>query len=146
MPFLKQGQLKDYAYYKTGGTCDLLCAPESVEELAEHVKEIQKRQLPLQLLGGGTNSLVIDEHFAGAFPTWLSPEQVRILPISEKTNEYATEVLSYFKSQISNLRCTVDTSNDRIQAKIKVAAEEKIPYLLVVGPRDAESRSVSLRC
>lgn len=88
---------------------------------------------------------VLIEHFAGAFPTWLSPEQVRILPISEKSNEYAAEVLSYLRSQIPGLRGTVDSSNDRIQAKIKVAAEEKIPYLLVVGPRDAESRSVSPR-
>lgn len=88
---------------------------------------------------------VLIEHFAGAFPTWLSPEQVRILPISEKTNDYAAEVAARLKCEISNLRCSIDTSNDRIQAKIKVAAEEKIPYLLIVGPRDAESRNVSLR-
>ncbi|MBL8745792.1 MAG: threonine--tRNA ligase [Phycisphaerae bacterium] len=88
---------------------------------------------------------VLIEHFAGAFPTWLSPEQVRILPISEKTNDYAAEVLASLKSRIPSLRATVDSSNDRVQGKIKVAAEEKIPYLLIVGPRDAESRSVSLR-
>ncbi len=78
MPYLKQGQLKDYAYYKTGGTCELLCAPESVEELAEHVKEVQKRRLSLQLLGGGTNSLVIDEHFAGAFVILSKMNQVQL--------------------------------------------------------------------
>jgi threonyl-tRNA synthetase len=88
---------------------------------------------------------VLIEHFAGAFPTWLSPEQARVLPISEKSNGYAEEVRAYLKSQISNLRCTVDASNERVQAKIKVAAEEKVPYLLIVGPRDAESRSVSVR-
>ncbi len=88
---------------------------------------------------------VLIEHFAGAFPTWLAPEQVRILPISEKSFGYADAVLSDLKSQFSNLRASVDTSNERIQAKIRAAAEEKIPYMLVVGPRDAEQGSVSLR-
>ena len=88
---------------------------------------------------------VLIEHFAGAFPTWLSPEQVRVLPISDKSNDYAGEVRSYLKSQIPNLRIGLDDSNDRVQGKIKVAAEERIPYLLIVGPRDAETRSVSLR-
>ncbi len=88
---------------------------------------------------------VLIEHFAGAFPTWLAPEQVRILPISEKSSDYATSVLSNLKSQISNLRASIDSSNERIQAKVRTAAEEKIPYMLVVGPRDAEQGTVSLR-
>ncbi|MDX2115620.1 MAG: threonine--tRNA ligase [Planctomycetota bacterium] len=88
---------------------------------------------------------VLIEHFAGAFPTWLSPEQVRVLPISEKTNAYADEVLAALRGRIPGLRARVDDSDERIQGKIKVAAEEKIPYLLVVGPRDAETRSVSVR-
>ncbi|MGE3107275.1 MAG: threonine--tRNA ligase [Phycisphaerales bacterium] len=83
------------------------------------------------------------EHFAGAFPTWLHPEQVRVLPISEKTNEYGAEVLAALKA--AGVRATLDTGNDRVQGKIKVAAEEKIPYLLIVGPRDAENRTVSVR-
>ncbi|HMN95732.1 MAG TPA: threonine--tRNA ligase [Phycisphaerales bacterium] len=83
------------------------------------------------------------EHFAGAFPAWLAPEQARVLPISEKSNAYAAEVLAALRE--AGIRATMDESNDRIQSKIRVAAEEKIPYLLVVGPRDAESRSVSLR-
>ncbi len=86
---------------------------------------------------------VLIEHFAGAFPTWLSPEQVRVLPISEKTNEYGAKVLAALKA--AGVRATLDTGNDRIQAKVKVAADEKIPYMLVVGPRDAESGSVSVR-
>lgn len=83
------------------------------------------------------------EHFAGAFPTWLAPEQVRVLPISEKSLGYGQEVVSALKKV--GVRATIDTSDERIQAKIRNATEFKIPYLLVVGPRDAESRSVSVR-
>ncbi|GJQ28503.1 MAG: threonine--tRNA ligase [Phycisphaerae bacterium] len=86
---------------------------------------------------------VLIEHFAGAFPTWLSPEQVRVLPISEKTNEYAQRVAGLLRE--AGVRVGVDAGPDRIQAKVKVAAEEKIPYLLVVGPRDAEAGTVSVR-
>jgi len=86
---------------------------------------------------------VLIEHFAGAFPTWLSPEQVRVLPISDKSNEYAERVVR--ELQARGVRVTVDTGNDRVQGKIKVAADEKIPYLLVVGPRDAEQSVVSVR-
>jgi threonyl-tRNA synthetase len=86
---------------------------------------------------------VLIEHFAGAFPLWLSPEQVRVLPISEKSQAYAEEVLAALKSR--GVRATLDDSNERIQAKIKVASDLKIPYLAVVGPRDAESRQVSVR-
>jgi threonyl-tRNA synthetase len=86
---------------------------------------------------------VLIEHFAGAFPVWLSPEQVRVLPISEKSNAYAREVLTALHA--IDARATADLGNDRIQGKIKAAADWKIPYLLVVGPRDAEQRAVSLR-
>lgn len=86
---------------------------------------------------------VLIEHFAGAFPTWLSPEQVRVLPISEKSDAYAQSVQDALKAV--NVRATVDLSNDRIQGKIKVAADMKVPYLLVVGPRDAEQKAVSVR-
>ncbi len=86
---------------------------------------------------------VLIEHFAGAFPTWLSPEQVRVLPISEKTIDYARTVEAALKS--AGVRVSLDESNDRIQGKIKVAAEMKIPYLLIVGPRDAEQNAVSIR-
>ena len=86
---------------------------------------------------------VLIEHFAGAFPVWLAPEQVRVLPISEKTNEYAHEVLSALHAV--GIRATIDDSDNRVQAKIKVGAEMKIPYMVVVGPRDAENRDVSVR-
>jgi threonyl-tRNA synthetase len=83
------------------------------------------------------------EHFAGAFPTWLAPEQVRVLTISDKSAAYGQEVLTSLK-QI-NIRSTMDDSSERIQAKVKIATDMKIPYLLVVGPRDAERREVSVR-
>ncbi len=86
---------------------------------------------------------VLIEHFAGAFPTWLSPEQVRVLPISEKSNEYAEQVAAELRA--AGVRVKVDASGDRIQAKVKVAADEKVPYMLIVGPRDAEGRTVSVR-
>jgi threonyl-tRNA synthetase len=83
------------------------------------------------------------EHFAGAFPLWLSPEQVRVLPISEKSLDYAKELHAALRE--AGLRTTLDDSNDRIQGKIKVASDLKIPYCAVVGPRDAEHRTVSVR-
>lgn len=86
---------------------------------------------------------VLIEHFAGAFPTWLSPEQVRVLPISEKSFDYAERVAAALRS--ADVRVSVDSGNDRIQAKVKVAADDKVPYMLIVGPRDAESGSVSVR-
>jgi threonyl-tRNA synthetase len=86
---------------------------------------------------------VLIEHFAGAFPTWLSPEQVRVLPISEKTNDYAQRVVDELKAV--GIRVSSDLSDGRIQSKVKVAADEKIPYMLIVGPRDAEASNVSVR-
>jgi threonyl-tRNA synthetase len=86
---------------------------------------------------------VLIEHFAGAFPTWLSPEQVRVLPISEKSAEYAQKVVAALKA--ARVRASIDESNERIQAKIKVAADEKVPYQLIVGPRDEAEGKVSVR-
>ncbi|MBT4531197.1 MAG: threonine--tRNA ligase [Phycisphaerae bacterium] len=86
---------------------------------------------------------VLIEHFAGAFPTWLAPEQVRVLAISEKSNEYANTVLQALRAK--GIRSTVDTCDERIQAKIRNGADLKIPWLLIVGPRDAEKNNVSVR-
>jgi len=86
---------------------------------------------------------VLIEHFAGAFPTWLAPEQVRVLPISEKTNDYARAVVEALKA--AGVRARLDDGNERVQAKIKHAAEEKVAYMAVVGPRDAEAGKVSVR-
>jgi threonyl-tRNA synthetase len=86
---------------------------------------------------------VLIEHFGGAFPTWLAPEQVRVLTISEKTADYGRQVLSALRG--AGVRATLDDSSERIQAKIKIATGRKIPYLAVVGPQDAEQGAVSVR-
>ncbi len=86
---------------------------------------------------------VLIEHFAGAFPLWLAPEQVRVLPISEKSEPYAQEVLTSLRAL--GIRASIDSGNERVQARIRDASEAKIPYLAVVGPRDADQRAVSVR-
>ncbi|MBI2569227.1 MAG: threonine--tRNA ligase [Candidatus Schekmanbacteria bacterium] len=86
---------------------------------------------------------VLIEHFSGSFPTWLAPEQVRVMPISEKTTEYGARVLERLAAM--GARAQVDDSNNRIQAKVRAAAEARVPYMLVVGPRDEEAETVSVR-
>ncbi len=83
------------------------------------------------------------EHFAGAFPLWLAPEQIRILPLSEKTNEVALE----FERRLTGLgfRVTTDVRGAKVQAKIRDAQLELIPYMAVIGPKEAETGSVALR-
>ena len=86
---------------------------------------------------------VLIEHFAGHFPTWLSPEQVRVLPISEKSEAFASEVLA--RLQAADLRATLDTAPDKIGAKIRNAQLERVPYMLVIGEKEAAIQSVSVR-
>ena len=86
---------------------------------------------------------VLIEHFAGAFPTWLAPEQVRIMTVSDKSESYGKRVLDALVQ--AGVRATLDTSSDRLQGKVKVAADMRIPYLLVVGPNDEAENAVSVR-
>jgi threonyl-tRNA synthetase len=86
---------------------------------------------------------VLIEHFNGSFPLWLAPEQVRVLPISDKFIDYANEVQGLLKE--AGLRAKIDETSGRLQAKIRVAQEERVPYMLVVGGKDAEARTVSVR-
>ena len=86
---------------------------------------------------------ILIEHYGGGFPPWLSPEQVRILPISEKTNDYAKAVED--KLRRASLRCSCDFSNEKINAKIAKAYSEKLPFMLVVGPKEAQSDTVNVR-
>ena len=86
---------------------------------------------------------VLIEHFAGDFPVWLAPEQVRILPISEKVIE-ACDIL-YKKLKDARVRVVLDTSNDKLGAKIRRAELDKVPYALVLGQKEAEALSVSVR-
>lgn len=82
------------------------------------------------------------EHFAGAFPVWLSPIQTRILPISEKFNGYAEEVLKKLKEE--NIRAEIDESNESLGKKVREAKMQKIPYLLVIGEKEAKSGEITV--
>jgi len=86
---------------------------------------------------------ILIEHYGGNFPLWLSPEQVRVLPISEKSNDYAKIIENKLKD--ASLRCSCDFSNEKIGAKIAKAHSEKLPYMLVVGPKEAQSNTVNVR-
>jgi len=86
---------------------------------------------------------ILIEHYGGNFPLWLSPEQARVLPISEKSNDY-TRVLEG-KLKDAHLRCSCDCSDEKISAKIARAHADKLPYMLVVGPKEAQSDSVNVR-
>src|SRR5207253_9982570 len=86
---------------------------------------------------------VLIEHFAGAFPLWLAPEQARVITVSEKSEQYGRDVEA--KLRAAGLRVKGDYRSEKLGAKIRDGQLEHIPYMLVVGPRDAESGSVSLR-
>ena len=81
---------------------------------------------------------VLIEHFAGKFPTWLAPEQVRVLPISEKTLEHAEAAAA--KLADAGVRVTVDRSSDKIGAKIRNARLDRVPYMLVIGAARSRGR------
>ena len=86
---------------------------------------------------------VLIEHFAGAFPVWLAPEQAVIIPIADRHLEYAKSVEARLKEQ--NIRAAVDAGSERMNAKIRTAQNQKIPYMLVVGDKEMESDQVALR-
>ncbi|NLT71229.1 MAG: threonine--tRNA ligase [Verrucomicrobiaceae bacterium] len=86
---------------------------------------------------------VLIEHFAGKFPTWLSPEQVRILPISEKFFDAAGAVENHLRE--AGVRVKVDRANEKIGAKIRLAQIARIPYMLVIGAKEQEQNQVSVR-
>lgn len=86
---------------------------------------------------------ILIEHFAGKFPTWLSPVQVKILPISDKFNDYAKETMK--KLQHAGLRCEMDQRTEKIGYKIREARMERVPYILVVGEKEQELGHVSVR-
>src|SRR5882672_7621543 len=86
---------------------------------------------------------ILIEHFAGAFPLWLSPEQVRVLPIADGQNEAARNVATALKS--AGLRVHLDERSETLNYKIRDAETHKVPYMAVVGQREAEARSVAVR-
>ena len=86
---------------------------------------------------------ILIEHFAGAFPTWLSPVQVKVLPISDKYMEYGEKVKAAL--EVANIRTEIDTRAEKIGYKIREARLQKIPYMLVVGAKEEEENTVSVR-
>ena len=86
---------------------------------------------------------VLIEHFGGDFPAWLAPEQVRIVPISDKTIDYARGLLAKLKAE--GIRCSLDEHSDKLGAKIRRAELDKVPYTLVIGQKEADANSVSVR-
>ena len=86
---------------------------------------------------------VITEHFAGAFPTWLAPVQVKVMPITDRTAEYAKKVAAELES--AGVRVETDLRNEKIGYKIREAQSKKIPYMLIVGDKEAEAGTVAVR-
>ena len=120
--------------------------PERFE--LEYVGEDGEKHRPIMihraLLGSIERFIgVITEHFAGAFPTWLSPVQVKLLPVTDRAAEYAKDIAAKLDAQ--GFRVEVDGRNEKIGKKIREAQLEKIPYMLVVGDRDMEAGTVSVR-
>ena len=86
---------------------------------------------------------IITEHFAGAFPMWLSPVQVKVMPITDRTSDYAKDVAA--KLSAAGVRVETDLRNEKIGYKIREAQMQKTPYMLVIGDREAESGAVAVR-
>jgi threonyl-tRNA synthetase len=86
---------------------------------------------------------ILIEHTGGAFPLWLAPEQVRVLPITDRTADYADEVRTCLAS--AGLRASVDRRSEKVGAKIRDAQLAKIPFMLVVGDREVEAGTVAVR-
>lgn len=114
----------------------------------EYTAEDNTKQCPVMIHRAPFGSLerftaVLIEHTAGHFPLWLTPEQVAILPISEKYNDYAAEVSAYFDSV--GIRSTVDNRNEKIGRKIRDNELKRIPYMVIVGEKEAAEGNVAMR-
>ena len=120
--------------------------PERFE--LEYTGEDNKKHRPVMIHRAPFGSMerfvaVLIEHTAGKFPLWLTPEQVVILPISEKFNDYAEQVKMYLKTH--EIRAIVDDRNEKIGRKIRDNEMKRIPYMLIVGEKEAENGEVSVR-
>ena len=120
--------------------------PERFE--LEYIGSDDKRHRPVMIHRAPFGSMerfvaVLIEHTAGKFPLWLTPEQAVVLPISEKYNDYAKKVSDFLNN--SDIRTVVDDRNEKIGRKIRDNELKRIPYLLIVGEKEAESEAVSVR-
>jgi threonyl-tRNA synthetase len=114
----------------------------------EYVGEDGARHQPLMVhraLWGSVERFfgILIEHYAGAFPVWLAPVQAEVLPLSEKFSVYAGNVVTELRS--AGFRVHLDDRNEKLQAKIRDAQMQKIPYMLIVGGKEVEAGTVSVR-
>ena len=115
----------------------------------EYVDEHGEKQRPIMIHRVCFGSIerfigIITEHFAGKFPAWLAPVQVKVIPVSDKTLDYSEKVYAAIKA--SGVRCELDARNEKVGYKIREAQQvERVPYMLVLGAKEAESGAVSVR-
>ena len=114
----------------------------------EYTAEDNSKQTPVMIHRAPFGSMerftaVLIEHTAGHFPLWLTPDQVAVLPISEKYNEYAKEVQKFLDKQ--GVRAVVDDRNEKIGRKIRDNELKRVPYMVVVGEKEAAEGLVSMR-
>jgi threonyl-tRNA synthetase len=114
----------------------------------EFIAEDGKKHRPLMVhraLFGSVERFfgILVEHYAGAFPVWLAPVQAAVLPITDKQTSYANEVAAKLRG--AGVRVTVDDRNEKVNLKIREAQLQKVPYMLVIGGREAEAGKVAVR-
>lgn len=115
----------------------------------EYIDEHGEKQRPIMIHRVCFGSIerfigIITEHFAGKFPAWLAPVQVKVIPVSDKTLDYSEKVYAAIKA--SGVRCELDARNEKVGYKIREAQQvERVPYMLVLGAKEAESGTVSVR-
>ena len=118
---------------------DLFCINESGEQ--ERIVMIHAA-----IMGSLERFLsIFIEHTAGQFPVWLAPVQAIVVPVSEKQNSYAEEVVKTLREQISGLRIEVDLRSESMGKRIREAAKQKVPYILVVGDKEIQAKAVAVR-
>ena len=125
---------------------DLVMLPERFD--LWYIDEEGRQQRPVAIHRAIYGSLerfigVITEHFAGAFPLWCAPVQAVVIPIADRHVDAAGDLAALLRSR--GLRVDVDASDSRMQNKIRLAQEQKIPYMLVLGDREIEARAVAVR-
>ena len=115
----------------------------------EYIAEDGSRQRPIMIHRVCFGSIerfigILTEHFAGKFPTWLAPTQVKVLPVSDKSMDYAKEVYEALREKM--IRCELDTRNEKIGYKIREARQvDRVPYMLIIGAKEVETNTVSVR-
>jgi len=125
---------------------DLVGLPERFD--LTYIDETGQPQRPIAIHRAIYGSLerfigILVEHFAGAFPLWLAPVQAVVIPIADRHADAAGELAEVLRAR--GLRVEVDTSDNRMQNKIRLAQEQKVPYMLVLGDREIEARTVAPR-